>query len=360
MRRIIALTVLCLLQAAFGWNGYSVKEGAYGLDIAEVAEVNDPSKPFDVTVTLSNKSPLPVSAMVKVHKLADDWKVAGEAEREIDIPAKQSVDVVFQIVSGPKVYSMPYPVHVQARIHGQGACVLNAVRIFSVNIKKASDLYDEPPEMPVLTLAKDSHMRLLEKRDFVRVAWQFFDEPWHYRSVGWTGHDTVSRASVNFSSATCDGVSRHTISVHPPYRDHPGQLYDCGPVCCDFRVKLPDQKPLSLSFHHAERMNRPDETASDGVLYRVWATADGSEPKCLYSNFTDSKKWVAGQADLSEFAGKTILLRLESHPGPNKNVYTDGNYWGEPVLHAGDVKTVKKTNIAGMAIILREKRKQRF
>lgn len=104
MRRIIALTVLCLLQAAFGWNGYSVKEGAYGLDIAEVAEVNDPSKPFDVTVTLSNKSPLPVSAMVKVHKLADDWKVAGEAEREIDIPAKQSVDVVFQIVSGPKVY----------------------------------------------------------------------------------------------------------------------------------------------------------------------------------------------------------------------------------------------------------------
>jgi hypothetical protein len=348
MRRIIALTVLCLLQAAFGWNGYSVKEGAYGLDIAEVAEVNDPSKPFDVTLTLSNKSPLPVSATVKVHKLADDWKVAGEAEREIDIPAKQSVDVVFQLISGPKVYSMPYPVHVQARIHGQEACVLNAVRIFAVNIKKASDLYDKPPEMPVLTLAKDSHMRLLEKRDFVRVAWQFFDEPWHYRSVGWTGHDTVSRASVNFSSATCDGVSRHTISVHPPYRDHPGQLYDCGPVCCDFRVKLPDQKPLSLTFHHAERMNRPDETVSDGVLYRVWATADGGEPKCLYSNFTDSKKWVAGQADLSEFAGKTILLRLESHPGPNKNVYTDGNYWGEPVLHAGDVKTVKTTNIAGM------------
>ena len=285
---------------------------------------------------------------MKVHKLADDWKVAGEAEREIDIPARQSVNVVFKLFSGPKVYSMPYPVHVQVHIHGQEECVLNAVRIFSVNIEKPAELYNEPPEMPAITLAKDSRIKLLEKRDFVRVAWQFFDEPWHYRPIGWTGNDTVSRAHVQFSNATCGDVSRPAIAMHPPYRDHPGQMYDCGPVCCDFSVKLPDQKPLSLLFHHAERMNRPDETASDGVLYRVWATADGGEPKCFYSNFTDSKKWVAGQADLSEFAGKTILLRLESHPGPNKNVYTDGKYWGEPILRAGDVKTVKSANIVGM------------
>ena len=128
MRRIIALMVLCLLQVVFGWNGYSVKQGAYGLDIAEIAVVNDPSKPFDVTVTVSSQSPLPVSATVKVHKLADDWKVAGEVEREIDIPAKQNVSVVFKLFSGPKVYSMPYPVHAQVHIHGQEECVLNAVR----------------------------------------------------------------------------------------------------------------------------------------------------------------------------------------------------------------------------------------
>jgi hypothetical protein len=41
--------------------------------------------------------------------------------------------------------------------------------------------------------------------------------------------------------------------------------------------------------------------------------------------------------DLSKFAGKRILLRLESHPGPKRNTVCDSSYWGEPMVIAGTV-----------------------
>ena len=43
----------------------------------------------------------------------------------------------------------------------------------------------------------------------------------------------------------------------------------------------------------------------------------------------DSKRWVAGEADLSKFAGRTILLRLESNPGPNHDTTCDSSFWAE-------------------------------
>ncbi|HJN18725.1 MAG TPA: hypothetical protein QGH10_24695, partial [Armatimonadota bacterium] len=80
------------------------------------------------------------------------------------------------------------------------------------------------------------------------------------------------------------------------------------------------------------------EPLSDGVQFRVWAAEDisGANAELLYDNFTDAKVWEPGEADLRNFAGQTILLRLESHPGPARNTTCDSCYWAEPMVVAGD------------------------
>lgn len=55
----------------------------------------------------------------------------------------------------------------------------------------------------------------------------------------------------------------------------------------------------------------------------------------LFDSHTDSKTWVEGKADLSRFAGKKILLQLESHPGPRRDTTCDSGFWGAPVIIAG-------------------------
>ena len=40
---------------------------------------------------------------------------------------------------------------------------------------------------------------------------------------------------------------------------------------------------------------------------------------------------------MSPFAGRTVRLQLESHPGPKNNTGWDQSYWAEPLLVAGVV-----------------------
>jgi hypothetical protein len=121
------------------------------------------------------------------------------------------------------------------------------------------------------------------------------------------------------------GTARDAIAMHPPWIPGGGTLF------ADYRVQVPDAKPIRLLFANAIRDNRETEPASDGVTFRVWAGQDK-----LYERHTDSKTWVDGQADLSPYAGEEILLRLESHPGPDRNTACDGSFWAEPTIIAGD------------------------
>ncbi len=73
------------------------------------------------------------------------------------------------------------------------------------------------------------------------------------------------------------------------------------------------------------------------MLFRVWVgDPEGTNLNVLYEKFTDSKVWVDGSVDLSAYAGQTVLLRLESHPGPNRNTSCDSSFWGEPVVVMGN------------------------
>ena len=112
--------------------------------------------------------------------------------------------------------------------------------------------------------------------------------------------------------------------MHPPWK--PGG----GTILAEYLLQLPTVRPIQLAFANAIRDHTAAEPPSDGVTFRVWA---GNEK--LFERHTDSKTWLDAEVDLSKFAGRQILLRLESHPGPKRDTTCDSSYWGEPMVVAG-------------------------
>jgi hypothetical protein len=114
--------------------------------------------------------------------------------------------------------------------------------------------------------------------------------------------------------------------MHPPWKPRGGT------VLAEYLIRLPDVTPIKLVFANAIRDHTATEPPSDGVTFRVWV---GDEK--LFDRHTLSKHWVDAQVDLSRFARRQVLLRLESHPGPSRDTTCDTSYWGEPAVVAGAV-----------------------
>jgi hypothetical protein len=156
-----------------------------------------------------------------------------------------------------------------------------------------------------------------------RAAWCYYDKPLVYMPAGWQGSSAESSANLSYSRIS-RGATKNAIVMHPPWKPRGGTIF------AEFLLELPVVTPIRLAFANAIRDHTAAEPASDGVTFRVWA---GDQK--LFERHTDSKKWLDAEVDLSEFAGKTILLRLESHPGPKRDTTCDSSYWGEPMIIAG-------------------------
>jgi hypothetical protein len=350
-RLIMALITVAALLPLAAWDGHERRVGDITLLIEEIPEVTAPAEPTRAVVTLSNAGAAAVSGQLRVHKLVDDWRVVGADSQSLSVPAGESVSVAFEIASGPFVFSALYPLHVQAKLQNAGEAVqLDAVRIFTVKLPRsiADVTLSEAPELPIINVAANSSLRL-HGENRVRVAWNYYDQPLQYKPVGWTGSDSLSRAHMSYSRVN-RGDLRSCLNMHPTWQ--PGG----GTVLCDYRLQLPATTPIRFSFANALRDSNPGEPLSDGVDFRVWVIDGGAEPALLFNVFSDSKSWLPGEADLSTYAGKDVILRLESHPGPNRDTQVDSCYWAEPTLRAGNPPAFKAASEPPAAMLLAARR----
>ena len=155
------------------------------------------------------------------------------------------------------------------------------------------------------------------------VAWQQAGAPAVRRPAGWTGSDSVTGVSFSIGEIDRGGDWRPALALHPPWRTGAGTAW------VEYPVALPHCAPLTLTFANAIRDHRADEPPSDGVTFRVWV--NGIAVQSLH---TDSKVWTESEVDLSAWAGQTIALRLESHPGPRDDTTCDSSFWAEPTVWA--------------------------
>jgi len=322
-RFVAALALLLSPAALLAFNGHVVTEGPLTITLGEVPVVRAFDEPQACAVTLANAGPAPLAVALAM-TLVDDCHAVGAVRQTVNVPAHGSVLATpFQFACGPRTYSAHYPVHVEATFTIYGARrTAHAVQIFQTDFSAAT-AQAPPGEWAVTRVPAGGAFSLVNLKS-QRVAWSYLGEPLVRLPVGWTGADAASAATFSRAPMTRGGETRPALQMHPPYRPRAGTVF------AEYRLRLPAATPIRLEFFNAIRDSSPREGQSDGVTFRVWV-ADEKR----FERHTDSKTWVRGSADLSAFAGQEVLLRLESHPGPQNNTVCDASFWGDPVITVG-------------------------
>ena len=322
--RIICAWLFVLPALALAFNGNVAEEGPLKITISPVETVTRLDAPRDVAVVLENAGSKPLSVDLKLADLTAEWRVVGKAEQSIKVGANGKAEAKFQIAAGPETLSALYPAHVYASFQSEsGPSTVHAVQVFQTELLKAETAPPKPAESPVSIVPSQGALALAALKT-QHVVWNYIDQPPVEEPVGWQGSDVQSGATFQRGPVK-RGEERQAITMHPPYKG--GK----GPVFAEYKVRLPDARPLRLTFFNAIRDTGPTEPPSDGVTFRVWANGQKR-----FERHTDSKTWLPGEADLAPFAGQEIVLRLESHPGPKLDTVCDSSHWGDPAIVAGE------------------------
>ncbi|MBI5770103.1 MAG: hypothetical protein HZA93_20170 [Verrucomicrobia bacterium] len=309
---------------ALAFNGHVVTEGPLKLTLSDIPTVTAFDTPQACTATFANSGNIPLAVTAQLTGLVDTCRAVGETTRQLTIPAKGQLTATFQFACGPGTYSAHYPLHVRASFNPGGQPLTAvAIQVFQTDFSALQLAQAKSAELPVHAVPAAGAFALASLKT-QRIAWSYLGQPAATLPVGWTGSDAASGTNFARTSVARGGVSRSTLTLHPPYRPR------AGTALIEQRLKLPTSTPIRLNFFNAIRDSTPQEGKSDGVTFRVWV----GEQK-LFEQHTDAKTWTPGEADLSAFAGREIILRLESHPGPKNNTTCDSSYWGDPVITVG-------------------------
>lgn len=314
---VSGIVILSGVAAAF--NGHVITEGPITVTIGEVKGVSQYDTPYPVEVSIKNAGDQTVAVALEVRDLVDEFACVGDNRKSVSVAAGKTESVEFRIASAPGAFAALYPVHVYATFELAGKQQsIHCVQIFATAFepKKTADI------PAVIVVPADGSVVLTDIRS-QQVLWQYFDKPMVSQPIGWRGMVESSGASFDIYDIT-RGTTKKSIAMHPTWRGGAGTIF------AQYKIKLPDTKPITLFFSIAIRDITPPEPSSDGVTFRVWVG-----DKALFEKHTDSKIWIDDTADLSEFAGREITLRLECHPGPKKDTTCDSAFWGDPMIVSG-------------------------
>ncbi|MGH2544043.1 MAG: hypothetical protein ACRDIB_14675, partial [Ardenticatenaceae bacterium] len=119
----------------------------------------------------------------------------------------------------------------------------------------------------------------------------------------------------------------------PPAEDTP-TLFLHPPATLRKELTIPPEQSaltfwLGLDSHAAD-------WNSDGATFHVWIEPAGAPAEIVYEHALDRtlarQGWVAGWADLSPWAGQTVILVLGTGPGPAGDTTSDWYGWGNVSL----------------------------
>ncbi len=325
--KAILLILMLLAPQAGAYTPPRDTAGPVTLRIEGPATVTEPGKPFTVTFVL--ESTAAVSGVLSAAGI-DGWNAA---PREMKFEAGPGVALRREITVTPAAgaYSAHYPVHGYARFQYQGkAMTAHPVLVVETKFPTVARVARVRP-WETFTLAPSTGVavwRLPAQRTVIQV----FGQQALTMPTGWEGTADPSKASIQFNQKIDRGGTRECIAIHPPWAD--GQV---GTAFIEFPIALPVGQPVKLKFAIAVR-----DGAGDGVTFRVRVVAldapAATQGEIAFERHSDAKKWLDGEADLSKWAGLSLRLQLESHPGPKNNTSFDHSYWAEPVLTAGEPK----------------------
>lgn len=311
------------------------------LKLLSVTQLETPQK---IHATLENTSDKTLSLeltfrTVETIELVDADSLSRDTlKRSLELAAKETKTVDIEIVALPGTYSAHYPLHLDVEFTQDGKKErTNIVLVLETKFSRYSGLKNAH-ELPLNVLPERGGLFVSTLNSY-RGVWYYDGDadkkPPTVLPVGFSGTDEKSASSIYRQNVRRGGEFRQSINMHPPYRG------GVGNVGVEYRIRLPETTPISLSFFSAVRDTKPPETPSDGVTFRVLVDKDLSGKfETVYEKHNAETIWVENEVDLSRFAGKEIILRLESDPGPKRNTNCDSCYWGDVMLFAGEKPVV--------------------
>lgn len=171
-----------------------------------------------------------------------------------------------------------------------------------------------------------------------RVYWQSYGKEPVAMPIGSDGHDPVS-GTICADRGQVHG--RRTLAVHPPWRVPTGKVY------VDHSITLPTCTPIRLSLAFATTPEAAAPGKSDGVTFSCIVLAQGTERELVRRHHTTSQ-WAEERFDLSSYAGKTLVVRLQAEPGPKNNTAYDSARFADAKITIGSVEDARALNLKQM------------
>ena len=310
--------------------------GAFTARINGPAEISAVETPTEWELELVNDGILPVSGTLHI-EVIDAWRLDGKPEQPFVVPAGKTLSVPFTATAGRGTYNAWYPIHARAAFDQDGvAHEAHPILLVRANItdvpRPESQLAWAPMPVP------EQGRRSLAGLPVHRVVVAPFEGEPILLPPGWRGTEPVTKSVVQTLGAQALPESRRAVFAHPPwYGGFPGALF------LEIPLTLPDAAPLRFECALAVQEHMSSEPPSDGVTFRVYVApldaAPGALGELLFEKHTDSKTWEPVSADLTAYAGKEVVLQLETHPGPKRDTTCDRALWGDPGIVAGEAVT---------------------
>jgi hypothetical protein len=124
-------------------------------------------------------------------------------------------------------------------------------------------------------------------------------------------------------------LGRRSLFMHSPWRVPAGKTW------VDYRLALPRATPIRLALGIAMSPEAAAPGKSDGVTFSCYLSADGEKKELLRQHHTKAE-WRDYVFDLTPYAGKTVIVRLQVEPGPRNDSSFDFSYFGDPKITAGN------------------------
>ena len=180
------------------------------------------------------------------------------------------------------------------------------------------------------TLRLETGETKLAEIGLARVGWQSYGKDVMWMPPGWQGHFDEATGVSCQSAGVVSG--RDALLMHSPWRVNPGRTF------VEYPLVLPDGVASVLEFGIAMGPGQVGPAKSDGVTFSCEVDCDGKTTPLLRKHH-DGEIWSDQRFDLSAFAGKEIVLRLQVEPGPANNSAFDFSYFGNPRIVAGAAGT---------------------
>lgn len=308
IRLLVALSVLPL----FAYNPPQDTAGPLTVRLAEpalgaygaggLAEFRTPGVPAVLPVMLENSGAVALRGTLRV-RVIDGWSVSPSLPVSFSVAPRGRARLEFTISFAAGTYNAHYPVHAYAEFDHEGRhYVAHPVLILKTMQPDPPRAHVQAPWTPVKVRSNGglALWRVQARRTSVRVE----------EEAG--GRETYETAPVVQFGAHSgrEGIGM-TLGPRPPsMRERIAEAF------IEYPVELPSSRPLRLRY-----------ASSGAARYRV--AVDGK----TVADSTGGPGWKDAEANLDEFAGRSIVLRLGAEPLDAARAVQA--WWGEPTIVAG-------------------------